>query len=132
VIGSHHGEPPGRAEAGPSRSAGVSRIRAHLLRRDSTYGPLDLPVTAAPGRFRTRDALAGRLKAGARKVLLSAPGKGLDDFLLAVGERAVNAATHGGGGGRLAPWCADRVVLREVTILAWGRTKLLRPRAVRH
>lgn len=86
---------------------------AHLLRHDSTYGALDLPVAAstdaltvngtsiaisahadpaaidwraqgvelvidATGRFRTRDALAGHLKAGARRVLLSAPGKGLD------------------------------------------------------
>ncbi|MEV4800377.1 type I glyceraldehyde-3-phosphate dehydrogenase [Nonomuraea sp. NPDC049421] len=35
-------------------------------------------VIDATGRFRTRDALAGHLKAGARRVLLSAPGKGLD------------------------------------------------------
>ncbi|HEX4815456.1 MAG TPA: type I glyceraldehyde-3-phosphate dehydrogenase [Nonomuraea sp.] len=86
---------------------------AHLLKHDSTYGRLDLPVAAsatalevngrtiavsrhadpaeidwrahgvelvidATGRFRTRDALASHLKAGARRVLLSAPGKGLD------------------------------------------------------
>ncbi|MFG2076298.1 type I glyceraldehyde-3-phosphate dehydrogenase [Nonomuraea maritima] len=86
---------------------------ADLLRYDSTYGPLDLPVTASPGclrvdatdiavsacadpadidwrahdawlvidstgRFRTRQALAGHLTAGAAKVLLSAAGKDVD------------------------------------------------------
>ncbi|GAA1694996.1 hypothetical protein GCM10009733_108320 [Nonomuraea maheshkhaliensis] len=35
-------------------------------------------VIEATGRFRTRDVLAAHLKAGARRVLLSAPGKGLD------------------------------------------------------
>ncbi|MEV4471869.1 type I glyceraldehyde-3-phosphate dehydrogenase [Nonomuraea sp. NPDC049504] len=103
---------------------------AHLLRHDSTYGPLDLPVTAAPGllevdgrkitvsgcadpaqidwrshdvelvidatgRFRTRDALASHLKAGARKVLLSAPGKGLDATIVpGVNDAAYDPARH--------------------------------------
>ncbi|MFI9846664.1 type I glyceraldehyde-3-phosphate dehydrogenase [Nonomuraea sp. NPDC051941] len=98
---------------------------AHLLKHDSTYGPLDLPVSASTaalevngrtiavsrhadpaeidwrardvelvidstGRFRTRDALASHLKAGARKVLLSAPGKGLDATIVP----GVNDATY--------------------------------------
>ncbi|MEV1249423.1 type I glyceraldehyde-3-phosphate dehydrogenase [Nonomuraea sp. NPDC050022] len=103
---------------------------AHLLKHDSTYGPLDLPVTAseralevnghsiaisgyadpaqidwaghdvelvidATGRFRTRDALASHLKAGARKVLLSAPGKGLDATIVpGVNDAAYDAARH--------------------------------------
>ncbi|MEO3876007.1 type I glyceraldehyde-3-phosphate dehydrogenase [Nonomuraea sp. B12E4] len=103
---------------------------AHLLKHDSTYGPLDLPVTAAPGllevngrkigvsgcadpaqidwrahdvelvidatgRFRTRDALASHLKAGARKVLLSAPGKGLDATIVpGVNDAAYDPARH--------------------------------------
>ncbi|SEH02675.1 glyceraldehyde 3-phosphate dehydrogenase [Nonomuraea solani] len=103
---------------------------AHLLKYDSTYGPLGLPVTAAPGllevngrriavlgctdpaqidwrahdvelvidatgRFRTRDALACHLKAGARKVLLSAPGKGLDVTIVpGVNDAAYDPARH--------------------------------------
>ncbi|MGR6919332.1 type I glyceraldehyde-3-phosphate dehydrogenase [[Actinomadura] parvosata] len=103
---------------------------AHLLRHDSTYGPLDLPVTAAPGlfevdgrkitvsgcadpaqidwqahdvelvidatgRFRTKDALASHLKAGARKVLLSAPGKGLDATIVpGVNDAAYDPVRH--------------------------------------
>ncbi|MGI5271165.1 type I glyceraldehyde-3-phosphate dehydrogenase [Nonomuraea sp. CA-218870] len=103
---------------------------AHLLKHDSTYGPLDVPVTASPGlievdgreisvtscadperidwrahdvglvidatgRFRTRDALAGHLKAGARRVLLSAPGKGLDATIVpGVNDAAHDPARH--------------------------------------
>ncbi|MEQ4725908.1 type I glyceraldehyde-3-phosphate dehydrogenase [Nonomuraea sp. B19D2] len=103
---------------------------AHLLKHDSTYGSLDLPVTASPGRlevddrviavsacadpaeidwrahdvelvidstgrFRTRDALAAHLKAGARKVLLSAPGKGLDATIVpGVNDGAYDADRH--------------------------------------
>ncbi|AQZ63263.1 NAD-dependent glyceraldehyde-3-phosphate dehydrogenase [[Actinomadura] parvosata subsp. kistnae] len=103
---------------------------AHLLKHDSTYGPLGLPVTAATGllevdgrkiavsgcadpaqidwrahdvglvidatgRFRTKDALAAHLKAGARRVLLSAPGKGLDATIVpGVNDAAYDAARH--------------------------------------
>ena len=86
---------------------------AHLLRYDSTYGPLKQPVSyadgtmlvddwpvrvtaerdpaaldwgsagvdvviEATGKFRTRDAAAAHLRAGAKKVILSAPGKDVD------------------------------------------------------
>jgi glyceraldehyde 3-phosphate dehydrogenase len=89
------------------------RTLAHLLKYDSTYGPLErtvdhddrsmtiggkvidvfstrqpaeLPwaemgvdiVIEATGRFRARDDAAEHLKAGARKVLISAPGKNAD------------------------------------------------------
>ncbi|MEV0164005.1 type I glyceraldehyde-3-phosphate dehydrogenase [Nonomuraea fuscirosea] len=103
---------------------------AHLLQRDSTYGPLDLPVTTteqalevdgrtiavsahrdpaeigwrghdvelvidATGRFRTREALAAHLKAGARRVLLSAPGKGLDATIVpGVNDAAYDPDRH--------------------------------------
>ncbi|WP_327103035.1 type I glyceraldehyde-3-phosphate dehydrogenase [Nonomuraea glycinis] len=103
---------------------------AHLLKHDSTYGPLDLPVTAsattlevngktiavsacadpaeidwrahdvelvidATGRFRTRDGLTGHLKAGARRVLLSAPGKDLDVTIVpGVNDAAYDQARH--------------------------------------
>ncbi|MGW4958314.1 type I glyceraldehyde-3-phosphate dehydrogenase [Nonomuraea sp. NPDC004186] len=103
---------------------------AHLLRYDSTYGPLDVPVTASDhimeinsatiavsacadpadidwrahdvdlvidstGRFRTREALAAHLKAGASKVLLSAPGKGLDATIVpGVNDAAYDPDRH--------------------------------------
>ncbi|MFC5821745.1 type I glyceraldehyde-3-phosphate dehydrogenase [Nonomuraea harbinensis] len=103
---------------------------AHLLRHDSTYGPLGLPVTTAPGtlqvdgreiavssladpaqldwrahgvelvidatgRFRTREALAAHLKAGARRVLLSAPGKDVDATIVpGVNDAAYDPARH--------------------------------------
>ena len=86
---------------------------AHLLKYDSTYGPLgwrvdyddsqiavddrivevysyrdpvQLPweelgvdvVIESTGRFRAREDAAAHLKAGARKVLISAPGKNID------------------------------------------------------
>ncbi|MFF4622462.1 type I glyceraldehyde-3-phosphate dehydrogenase [Nonomuraea jabiensis] len=103
---------------------------AHLLQYDSTYGPLDMTVTASAGalqidstsvavhacadpadidwrahdvdlvidstgRFRTREALAAHLKAGAGKVLLSAPGKGLDATIVpGVNDAAYDPARH--------------------------------------
>ncbi|MFC4119798.1 type I glyceraldehyde-3-phosphate dehydrogenase [Nonomuraea zeae] len=105
-------------------------VLAHLLKHDSTYGPLDLPVTVsaeafevggrtiavsgcadpaqiawrshdvdlvidATGRFRTRDALESHLKAGAGRVLLSAPGKGLDATIVpGVNDSAYDPARH--------------------------------------
>ena len=103
---------------------------AHLLRYDSTYGPLRQPVTyadgtmlvddwpirvtaerdpaaldwraagvdvviEATGKFRTRDAAAAHLAAGARKVLLSAPGKDVDaTIVLGVNDDDYDHLTH--------------------------------------
>jgi glyceraldehyde 3-phosphate dehydrogenase len=103
---------------------------AHLLRYDSTFGPLErqveldgdtlvvdgwriallkerdpvqLPwgelgvdlVVESTGKFRTRDDAALHLKAGARKVLLSAPGKQVDaTIVLGVNTQAYKAAEH--------------------------------------
>jgi glyceraldehyde 3-phosphate dehydrogenase len=103
---------------------------AHLLRYDSTYGPLRQPVTYADGtmlvddwpirvtaerdpaaldwraagvdiviestgKFRTRDAAAAHLAAGARKVLLSAPGKDVDaTIVLGVNDDDYDHLTH--------------------------------------
>ena len=103
---------------------------AHLLRYDSTYGPLRQPVTyadgtmlvddwpirvtaerdpaaldwraagvdiviEATGKFRTRDAAAAHLAAGARKVLLSAPGKDVDaTIVLGVNDDDYDHRTH--------------------------------------
>jgi glyceraldehyde 3-phosphate dehydrogenase len=103
---------------------------AHLLRYDSTYGRLTVPITAgdgllvvggrriraltaadparlpwaefgvdvvieSTGRFRTRVAAAAHLSAGARKVVISAPGKGVDATLvMGVNEDSYDPATH--------------------------------------
>jgi glyceraldehyde 3-phosphate dehydrogenase len=65
--------------------------------------PADLPwrhlrvdvVVEASGRFRTRTTAAGHLTAGARKVLISAPGKGVDaTIVLGVNEDSYDPTTH--------------------------------------
>ncbi|MEU8223672.1 type I glyceraldehyde-3-phosphate dehydrogenase [Kribbella sp. NPDC048915] len=103
---------------------------AHLLRYDSTYGPLQQEVgwgegvitvdghsiraTAvrepadvewsavgvdivieSTGKFRTREAAGAHLAAGARKVILSVPGKDVDaTVVLGVNEDDYDPATH--------------------------------------
>ena len=103
---------------------------AHLLRYDSTYGPLqhevgstDDSITVAgrtirataerdpakldwsavgadiviesTGKFRTRDAAGAHLTAGARKVILSVPGKDVDaTVVLGVNEDDYDPAVH--------------------------------------
>src|SRR6185437_14232117 len=52
-------------------------------------------VVEATGKFRSRDAAAAHLKAGARKVLISAPGKGTDlTVVLGVNDGAYDARRH--------------------------------------
>ena len=52
-------------------------------------------VVEATGKFRTRDAAAAHLKGGARKVLISAPGKGVDlTVVLGVNEREYDPTRH--------------------------------------
>jgi glyceraldehyde 3-phosphate dehydrogenase len=52
-------------------------------------------VVEATGKFRTREAAAAHLKGGARKVLISAPGKGVDlTVVLGVNERAYASSRH--------------------------------------
>ncbi|WP_432877355.1 type I glyceraldehyde-3-phosphate dehydrogenase [Kribbella sp. CA-245084] len=103
---------------------------AHLLRYDSTYGPLkeevgysDQTITVgvqtlrataerdpaqlhwdavgadivieSTGKFRTREAAGAHLTAGARKVILSVPGKDVDaTVVLGVNEDDYDPATH--------------------------------------
>lgn len=103
---------------------------AHLLKYDSTYGPLRrtvghdssallvdgmrIPVRAqrdpsqlrwdehgvdivieSTGRFRSRDQAAAHLKAGARKVIISSPGKSVDATLvMGVNEDDYDPALH--------------------------------------
>ncbi|HEX7165097.1 MAG TPA: type I glyceraldehyde-3-phosphate dehydrogenase [Trebonia sp.] len=52
-------------------------------------------VVEATGRFRSRDAVAAHLKGGARKVLISAPGRGADlTVVLGVNGGAYDARRH--------------------------------------
>jgi len=52
-------------------------------------------VIESTGKFRSREAAAAHLKAGARKVLISAPGKGVDlTVVLGVNEREYDPAVH--------------------------------------
>jgi glyceraldehyde 3-phosphate dehydrogenase len=52
-------------------------------------------VVEATGKFRGRDAAAAHLKGGARKVLISAPGKGADlTVVLGVNDGAYDARRH--------------------------------------
>ena len=52
-------------------------------------------VIESSGRFRTREQAGRHLEAGARKVLISAPGKGVDaTIVLGVNERVYDAAQH--------------------------------------
>ena len=67
--------------------------------------PADLPwsehgvdvVIESTGKFRTREAAAGHLAAGAAKVLISAPGKGVDaTIVMGVNDAAYDPARHHG------------------------------------
>jgi len=52
-------------------------------------------VIESTGKFRTREAAAAHLKGGARKVLISAPGKGVDlTVVLGVNERDYDPERH--------------------------------------
>ncbi|HVV25281.1 MAG TPA: type I glyceraldehyde-3-phosphate dehydrogenase [Pseudonocardiaceae bacterium] len=52
-------------------------------------------VVESTGRFRTRDAAAAHLRAGARKVVLSAPGKGVDGtFVMGVNDGDYDPKRH--------------------------------------
>jgi glyceraldehyde 3-phosphate dehydrogenase len=52
-------------------------------------------VVEATGKFRSREAAAAHLKGGARKVLISAPGKGVDlTVVLGVNEHAYDPRLH--------------------------------------
>jgi glyceraldehyde 3-phosphate dehydrogenase len=52
-------------------------------------------VIESTGKFRTREAAAAHLKGGARKVLISAPGKGVDlTVVLGVNESAYDPERH--------------------------------------
>lgn len=52
-------------------------------------------VLESTGKFRKRDEMTGHLTAGAKKVILAAPGKGVDGtFVMGVNEEAYNPDKH--------------------------------------
>jgi glyceraldehyde 3-phosphate dehydrogenase len=83
----------GDAIAVDGRKIAVSALRdpAQLAWRD--HG-VDI-VIESTGKFRTREAAGAHLEAGARKVLISAPGKGVDaTIVLGVNDHEYDPATH--------------------------------------
>ncbi|GAA0250963.1 type I glyceraldehyde-3-phosphate dehydrogenase [Saccharothrix mutabilis subsp. mutabilis] len=85
--------------AGPGRITVDGRTltaTAHTEPADLDWGALGVDVVIeATGRFRTRDAAATHLARGARKVLITAPGKDVDaTIVLGVNEDTYDPATH--------------------------------------
>jgi glyceraldehyde 3-phosphate dehydrogenase len=94
-----HGTFPGRVES----TGGGIRIDGKDLRVFSERDPASLPwgdldvdvVVESTGRFTERSAAAKHLEAGARKVLISAPGKQVDlTVVLGVNEEAYDPEAH--------------------------------------
>jgi glyceraldehyde 3-phosphate dehydrogenase len=83
-------------------------IDGHKIAAGSHADPEDLPwdrhqvdvVVECTGKFRTRDAAAGHLAAGARSVVISAPGKKVGDsdvdatIVMGVNDEAYDASRH--------------------------------------
>ncbi|GAA3795372.1 MULTISPECIES: type I glyceraldehyde-3-phosphate dehydrogenase [Amycolatopsis] len=81
----------------------VLEVGAHRVHVSSCPDPADLPwealgadvVIESTGRFRTREAAAAHLAAGARKVVISAPGKGVDaTIVMGVNEDDYDPHAH--------------------------------------
>ncbi len=78
-------------------------VDGHKIRTSAERDPAALAwgdvgvdvVIESTGKFRTRDGAAGHLTAGARKVLVSAPGKGLDaTVVMGVNDQTYDPARH--------------------------------------
>ncbi|MDI6777013.1 MAG: type I glyceraldehyde-3-phosphate dehydrogenase [Syntrophales bacterium] len=72
----------------------VTNVTTNLA--DLPWGKLGVDIVLeSTGKFRKKDEVVGHLTAGARKVILSAPGKGVDGtFVMGVNEDAYNPAKH--------------------------------------
>jgi glyceraldehyde 3-phosphate dehydrogenase len=83
---------------GDSMSVGLHKITVTGERDPARLPWRDLEVDVvieSTGRFRTREAAGAHLAAGARKVVISAPGKGVDATLvLGVNEETYDPARH--------------------------------------
>jgi glyceraldehyde 3-phosphate dehydrogenase len=78
-------------------------VDGHKIAVTAIRDPAGLPwrahgvdvVIESTGKFRTREAAGGHLEAGARKVLISAPGKGVDaTIVMGVNEETYDADRH--------------------------------------
>jgi glyceraldehyde 3-phosphate dehydrogenase len=96
---SNYGVYPGTVEARPDAIVVDGRPIKVVAERDPTQLPwralgADV-VIEATGRFTSRDEAGAHLAAGARKVIISAPGKNEDlTIVLGVNERAYDPAVH--------------------------------------
>jgi len=81
-----------------SIAVGGSTIRVTAVKDPAELDWKDVGVDIvieSTGRFRTREAAAAHLAAGARKVLLSSPGKGVDaTIVLGVNDEIYDPAAH--------------------------------------
>jgi len=82
---------------------GTISVANHKIAVAAERDPANLPwrshdvdvVIESTGKFRTRDGASGHLAAGARKVIVSAPGKGMDATLvLGVNDETYDPAIH--------------------------------------
>ncbi len=75
------------------RKIGVSAVREPSGLDWAAYGAE--VVIESTGKFRTRDAAAAHLSAGAQRVIISAPGKGVDaTIVLGVNDDTYDPASH--------------------------------------
>ncbi|MDJ0756784.1 MAG: type I glyceraldehyde-3-phosphate dehydrogenase [Ardenticatenaceae bacterium] len=96
---STYGRFPGKVES----KDGNMYIDGELLKSYAIRNPAELPwgelgvdiVLECTGIFRTRESAAAHLEGGAKKVIISAPGKGVDaTFCLGVNEGDYDPANH--------------------------------------
>jgi glyceraldehyde 3-phosphate dehydrogenase len=96
---STYGPFPGDIEAGDD----VLVIGGRKIPCSSVTTPAELPwgelavdvAVECTGRFRTAETAGGHLEAGARKVVISAPGKGVDaTVVMGINEEVYDAARH--------------------------------------
>ena len=93
----------GRFGKDVSVSEGMLLVDGRKVAVTSVREPEDLPwrehhvdvVVECTGKFRTREAAAGHLRAGAPRVLISAPGKGVDaTIVMGVNDEIFDPSTH--------------------------------------
>lgn len=93
----------GRFPGDVTSEAGVLIVNGRKITMTAEADPDALPwaaqnvdiVVEATGRFRTREAVAGHLRAGAARVLISVPGKDVDaTIVMGVNDDTYDPETH--------------------------------------